>query len=76
MNKIIYVDFQNKQIISEAHHKCQQSMIADPVLAQVASQLPADQFVIYKKTIDDWMRRNFEYQMDHEDGKLYTEPEK
>ena len=75
MDKVVYVDFQNKQIISEDQHKRQHAMRIDPVLAQVEAQLPAEQFIIYKQVVDDWMRRNFEYQMEHENGKLYTEPE-
>lgn len=71
MSEIIYVDFKTGTEISRESHDRKEKMRLDPVLEQVKSELPPDHFEIYHRTVEDWMRRNYEYQMEHNEGKLY-----
>lgn len=61
-SKIIYYDFKNKVKISEEEVK---QPILDPVLAQVKKELSPEHFEMYKRTIDNWMERNFAYQREN-----------
>ena len=36
----------------------------DPVLQRVKEKLPPEQFEMYKKTVDHWMKENFMYEME------------
>lgn len=63
-NKIIYVDFKTGEIIETENHTVKQPRL-DPVLEKVQKELTPQDFVVYKSIVDDWMRRNFEYQMDN-----------
>lgn len=60
--KIIYYDFKNKVKISEEEFK---QPVLDPVLEQVKKELSPENFEIYKRTIDNWMERNFHYQREN-----------
>lgn len=60
--EIIYVDFKTKTVIKREEVKEER---LDPVLVQVKEQLSPDNFEIYKRTIDDWMERNFHYQREN-----------
>jgi hypothetical protein len=60
--KIIYYDFKNKVKISEEENK---QPVLDPVLEQVKKELSPENFEIYKRTIDNWMERNFHYQREN-----------
>jgi len=60
--KIIYYDFKNKVKISEEENK---QPVLDPVLEQVKKELSPESFEIYKRTIDNWMERNFHYQREN-----------
>jgi hypothetical protein len=60
--KIIYYDFKNKVKISEEEIK---QPVLDPVLEQVKKELSPESFEIYKRTIDNWMERNFHYQREN-----------
>lgn len=60
--EIIYVDFKTKTVIKREEVKEER---LDPVLAQVKEQLSPDNFEVYKRTIDDWMERNFHYQREN-----------
>jgi hypothetical protein len=60
--KIIYYDFKNKVKISEEEIK---QPVLDPVLEQVKKELSPENFEIYKRTIDNWMERNFHYQREN-----------
>lgn len=57
--EIIHVDFQKGQKTGESYQ------VLDPVLAQVRDELPPESFAAYKKIVDDWMERNFLYQMEN-----------
>lgn len=72
---VVYFDFVNKQKLTAEQHARQQFMRMDPVLQQVKKEVGPQQFAMYKAVVDDWMRRNFERQMEEDGGKLYTEPE-
>lgn len=61
-SKIIYYDFENDARLSEEEVR---EPILDPVLEQVRKELPPEHFEIYKRTIDDWMERNFIYQREN-----------
>ena len=61
-SKIIYYDFKNKVKLSEEEVK---QPILDPVLAQVKKELSPEHFEMYKRTIDNWMERNFHYQREN-----------
>jgi len=61
-SKIIYYDFKNKVKLSEEEVK---QPILDPVLAQVKKELLPEHFEMYKRTIDNWMERNFHYQREN-----------
>jgi len=71
MNQIIYIDFESGTEISRESHARKEEMRLDPVLEKVKSELPPEHFELYHRTVEDWMRRNFEYQMENEDGKMY-----
>jgi len=60
--KIIYYDFKNKVKISEEEIK---QPVLDPVLEQVKKELSPENFEVYKRTIDNWMERNFHYQREN-----------
>lgn len=60
--EIIYVDFKTKTVIKREEVKEER---LDPVLVQVKEQLSPDNFEIYKRTVDDWMERNFHYQREN-----------
>lgn len=60
--KIIYYDFKNKVRVSEQEIS---EPVLDPVLKQVKKELSPESFEIYKRTIDNWMERNFLYQREN-----------
>lgn len=59
MSEIITVDFNTKTIL----HRNKIIKIEDPVLLEVQSSMSEENFKIYKATIDDWMERNFKWQL-------------
>lgn len=60
MNKyeIIHVDFGSGNASGKEYR------VMDPVLAKARDELSPETFETYKKVVDDWMRRCFEYQME------------
>lgn len=70
-NKIIYVDFSSKTKTHEETiqpEKVKEEKL-DPVLEKVKEEMDESNFEIYKKVVDDWMRRCFEYDMDMRNNK-------
>jgi len=65
-NKIVFVDFKTKQKIGEEVIE-EKKVILDPILQEVKEGLDEDAFEVYKKVVDDWMRRNFEKQLKEND---------
>lgn len=57
--EIIHVDFGSGNTFNKEYR------VMDPVLARVRNEVPPETFKMYKKVVDDWMRRCFEYQMEN-----------
>ena len=63
-SEIIYYDFKNKVVLGR--EKVDQKVERlDPVLEQVKKELSPEHFEMYKRTIDNWMERNFHYQREN-----------
>ena len=58
--EIIKVDFKKGIKVDKTFQ------VIDPVLAIVRDEIPPETFIVYKQVVDDWMKRNFEYQIERE----------
>lgn len=61
--EIIEVDFKDGSKIDKS------VVVLDPVLARVRDEISPESFKVYKTIVDDWMKRNFEYQIEIENQK-------
>lgn len=62
--KIIYYDFVKGIKLSEESTLHKEEKL-DPVLEEVKKELSPEHFEMYKRTIDNWMERNFIYQREN-----------
>ena len=63
MGEIIYYDFKNLKINNIETIEPKEIKL-DPVLEQVKKLLNLKDFEVYKSTVDDWMERNFIYEIE------------
>ncbi len=63
MSKVISVNFNTSTVESVEEIK-EKELRLDPVLEIVKSQISAEHFELYQRTVDDWMERCFMYEME------------
>lgn len=57
MDKVVFVDFESKHIVSEKEHNKLYGQRIGNILKQVQQEISEDEFIMYVSVIEDWLRR-------------------